>query len=277
MTVQPFLFSTDAGVLDAVADHDVPPDASVAAVVVDWERKRKAERQAAAMAAIGTDTQIGTDTADDLARVAGHVRVPVVCRLNAPGPHSATEVDLAARLGANEVLVPMVRRVADVEEILRHARDRVGVGVMIETEDAVARAASIGRLPIARAYVGLMDLALDRGSRSIFTAVVDGTVERVRSQVDVPFGFGGLTVPGGGHPVPTLLLLAEMARLDCAFTFLRRSFLADTHVRDRAEALRRIHAAAARAGRRSPAEVEDDRRRLVAVVEAGRAGVEATA
>jgi len=277
MTVEPFLFSSDGDLVAAVAGPDAPPATRVAAVVVDWERKRKVERQAAARSRIGTDTQIGTDTADDLARVRAGAGVPTVCRINAPGPHSAGEVDLAARLGVSEVLVPMIRRVADVEDILRHAGDRVGVGVMIETGDAVAQAARIARLPIARTYVGLMDLALDRCSRSVFTALVDGTVERVRAVVGVPFGFGGLTVPGRGEPVPTLLLLGEMARLDCQFTFLRRSFIADTRHVDRGEAVRRIRGAAAAAAGRSVAGVADDRRRLVEIVGALDARVEASA
>jgi hypothetical protein len=277
MTVEPFLFSSDAALLSALAGPDVPAGSRVAAVVVDWERRDKAERQARAAAHIGTDTQIGTDTPDDLARTSAGVRVPTICRLNAPGPHTAAEVDLAVRLGAAEVLVPMVRTEAEVEGVLRQAGERVGVGVMLETRDAVDRAARIGRLPICRAYVGLMDLALDRGSRVIFAALVDGTVERLRAAVAVPFGFGGLTVPGGGSPVPTTLLLGEMARLGCDFTFLRRSFIADTRRCDRADAVRRIRSAAAVAGGRSPAEREEDRRRLTDAVARLGAGVGAPA
>lgn len=232
---------------------------------MDWERKGKAERQALAEARIGTDTQIGADTAEDLARVVAAHPGPVICRINAVGPHSAGEVERAARLGATEVLVPMVRRVDEVEAVLRVAGGTVGVGVMVETVDAVERAAQLARLPITRAYVGLMDLALDRGSSSIFDAVVDGTLERVRTQMDVPFGFGGLTVPGGGDPVPTALLLGEMARLGCGFTFLRRTFIADIDARriDAGEGVRAIRRAATLAAARTDADVRDDRRRLV--------------
>lgn len=268
MTVEPFLFSSAPWLLAAVAGAGVPAQDRVGAVVVDWERKRKAERQALAAVHIGTDTQIGTDTPDDLARTTASVRVPTICRLNAPGPDSGAEVRLAAALGATEVLVPMVRRPSEVEHILRHAGDRVGVGVMLETNDAVEAVPRIARLPVTRAYVGLMDLALDRGSRTIFAAVVDGTLERVRDAVSVPFGFGGLTVPGGGSPVPTLLLLGEMARLECDFTFLRRSFIADTTGGNRAAAVNGIRAAAAGAGRRSAERIAEDHRRLVEAVHA---------
>jgi hypothetical protein len=48
----------------------------------------------------------------------------------------------------------------------------------------------------------------------------------------VPFGVGGLTLPGGGFPVPGDLLAAELVRLGTDFTFLRRSFTADMAGRD---------------------------------------------
>lgn len=263
MTVELFLVSADAGLVARACDRRRPENERAAAVVVDWERRGKVRRQAMARGRIGTDTQIGSDTPDDLARVRATVAGPVICRVNALGPWTAGEVDLAVRLGADEVLVPMVRAVSEAEAILRLARDRIGVGLMIETVDAVERSAALAALPISRAYVGLMDLALDRGSRSIFTAVADGAVERVRGHVTAPFGFGGLTVPGCGHPVPTLLLLAEMARLDCEFTFLRRSFIADVGAADMGAAVADLRAAAKVAGRRAPGVIDIDRQRLV--------------
>lgn len=263
MTVEPFLFSSDPRLLEELGRH---PKA-VGAVVVDWERRGKEERQAAAMARIGTDTQIGADSPEDLARVVATVDVPVICRINAVGPHTAEEVRQASDLGAHEVLVPMVRRVEEVEEVLRLAGGRVGVGVMVETTDAVRMAASIGKLPIERAYLGLMDLALDRNSPTIFAAVADGTVAAVRAEFDVPFGFGGLTVPGGGDPLPTLALIAEMDRLGCDFTFLRRSFIADIARAGGLHAgLRAIDEAVARASQRPAEVVEADHRELMEAI-----------
>jgi hypothetical protein len=265
--VDPFLFSADAALVAAACDERRPADERVSAVVVDWEQRGKAERQLGAELRIGTDTQIRADTPDDLARVRAAVLAPVICRINAPCPDTPAEVALAAALGADEVLVPMVRTPAEVEAVLAHADGRVGAGILIETPEAVACAHVLGMLPITRVYVGLMDLALQRGTSSIFTALVDGTVERVRSEIAVPFGFGGLTVPGGGSPLPTELLLGEMARLRCDFSFLRRSFAADAAGRDVGECVARIRRAARAAADRAPAAVEADRRRLVERVE----------
>lgn len=263
MSIEPFLFTVEPALLAAACDTRRPNDEQASAVVVDWEWRGKQARQQGATRQVGTDTQISADTPADLLRVRAAVDVPVICRVNAPGPLTGEEVEQALDLGADEVLVPMVRRPEEVEHVLRLVDGRAGVGVMVETVDAVATAPRLARLPISRAYVGLVDLALDRGSPSIFHALVDGTVERVREAFTVPFGFGGLTLPGLGAPVPTLLLLGEMSRLDCQFSFLRRSFIADTTGGDPAAGIAAIRHAAAAAGRRPPPAVVRDRRQLV--------------
>jgi hypothetical protein len=225
MTLQPYLFCSDRHLVSALCRGAAD---NVGAVVVDWERDGKPERQAGAVDRIGIDTQINADGPQDLMEVAALAEVPVHCRLNAWKPSSPTELETAIDGGATEVLMPMVRTTAEVIAAIDAARGRVGVGIQVETIEATRIAGQLGELPITRAYVGLMDLALERGAPSIFDAVADGTVERVRACFDVPFGFGGLTVPGGGRPVPTQLLAEEMVRLGCDFTFLRRSFIRDT-------------------------------------------------
>lgn len=266
MTVEPILFTTNPALLAATCDGRRSPEERPAAVVVDWERRGKEWRQRDASPRLGTDTQINADTPDDLARVRRAIDVPVICRLNPPGPGIEAEADLAIRLGADEVLVPMVRRPEEIENVLRVVGGRAGVGLMVETADAVAASARFARLPLRRVYVGLIDLALDRGSPSIFSALVDGTVERVRHAFAAPFGFGGLTLPGHGAPVPTQLLLGEMSRLGCDFSFLRRSFIADVAGGDAGAGIAAVRRAAADAARRPPAVVARERQQLVDVV-----------
>jgi hypothetical protein len=121
-------------------------------------------------------------------------------------------------------------------------------------------------LPISRVFIGLNDLAIERGSASLFSALVDGTVDRVRAAFEVPVGVAGLTVPDAGDPLPCRLMLGELARLRCGYTFLRRSFRRDILGRDLHVELPRIHAALDRAARRSAAEVQGDRADLVRCV-----------
>lgn len=235
--------------------------AGAAGVIVDWERRGKVRRQA------GEGTQINADTPADLARVRAATDARLLCRVNAEGPWTRQEIDLAVRLGADEVLLPMARTPEQVDRALDAVAGRVGLGILVETQDAVERVEELTDRPLARVYLGLNDLRIDRGSTVLFAPLVDGTVDRVRAAAGaVPFGVAGLTRPDGGRPVPSRLLAGELARLDAAFTFLRRSFTADVAGRDLRCEVPRILAACADARGRTAGEVQADRAELVTAV-----------
>jgi hypothetical protein len=251
-----FLFSTDREfVQEAVA-------AGIDGIIVDWEVTGKRCRQA------GADTEINADTVQDLTRVRSYVDARVLCRINPPGESTKNEVEAAIGAGTDEILVPMVRSPSELERVLEIAGGRCGVGTLIETREAVARARELAELPIARAYVGLNDLAIERHTANIFGAVADRTVERVRRAVDRPFGFGGLTLPNRGHPIRCRLLIGEMTRLDCGFSFLRRSYRRDVPSGAQGDSIARLRKALAAAARRAPRQVEHDRRDLEAAIRA---------
>ena len=253
------VFTADAARAAAVVE------AGAAGVILDWERRGKARRQQ------GQDTQINEDTAADLAAVRSTVPTTgparVLCRVNGAGPWTAHEVQVAVELGADEVLLPMVRTPADVDLALDAVAGRCGLGVLVETQAAVDCVEALALRPLSRVYLGLNDLRIDRGGADpLFAPLVDGTADRVRRAVDVPFGVAGLTLPDGGAPVPSRLLAGELARLGADFTFLRRSFWADTAGHDLRTAVPRIleHCAATR--RRTPAGVSRDRTELLRAV-----------
>jgi hypothetical protein len=215
-----FLFTVDPSWGGAIVA------AGAAGIVVDWERRGKARRQQ------GEGTQINADTADDLTRMRAATDGRLLCRINGYGPWTAGEVDDAIARGADEILLPMVRTTEEVDRTLDLVAGRCGLGILIETQAAVALAAPLAARPLSRIYVGLNDLRIDRRSTELFRPLVDGTVDAVRAEVGQPFGVAGLTLPEGGAPVPALLLAGELVRLDASFTFLRRAFTADIAGRD---------------------------------------------
>lgn len=208
------LFSADTKLIRACGDQ-------LDGVVIDWERHDKVARQ------LGADTQITTDTYSDLPLVRSQYDGPLLVRLDGTAARLESELELAVHGGADEILVPMVNSPAAVERVLEAANGRPDVSVMIETPDAVAKAEEFAKLPIRRAFVGLNDLAIARQSSSIFDAVLDGTIGSVRQRFNRPLGFGGLTDPNSGWPIPARLLLNELVAAGCDFTFLRRSFIRD--------------------------------------------------
>ncbi len=234
--------------------------AGVDGIIVDWERRGKEVRQA------GADTEINLDTPDDLRRVRQVTDATVICRINAVCDTTRDEIESAIDAGADEILVPMVRAAREVAAVLDVVGGRCGVGILVETVTAVERIASFAELPLTRVYVGLNDLGIERRTANIFTAVGDGTVERVRRAVTTSFGFGGLTVPEGGHPIPCRLLMGEMARLGCCFSLLRRSFHRDARGRSLPDIVGRIRAGLDVASRRGDEDVARDRAALARAI-----------
>jgi hypothetical protein len=159
----------------------------------------------------------------------------------------------------------------EIETVLDWVGGRCGVGAMIETWAAVEIAEKLARLPLSRVYAGLNDLAIERNTPNIFTAVLDGTIERIRRPFRIPFGFAGLTLPDLGYPIPCQLLIGEMSRLGCDFSFLRRSFHRDVRNQDLAVEVPRLLEALTRARLRSHDAVVRDQRDLTAAIHAASA------
>src|SRR5262249_9731726 len=127
--------------------------AGVDSLIVDWEHLDKEARQR------GADTEINRHTAQDLRRGRAATDARVLCRVNALGSGSGSESERAIEAGADEVLLPMVRNAAQVEEAFALAGRRCRLGILLETADALENAGELGQLPLSRAYVGLNDLA----------------------------------------------------------------------------------------------------------------------
>ena len=258
--IEAWLMSTDQAVLHAFAE--AAPASRPDAVVVDWERFGKSERQAYAPEFIGVDTTIRPDDDRAVRRVRALGFDRVVCRIDAVGSRTVEQLEAVRLQGGTDVLVPMWREPRELEHVLAHS-DGLRVGVMVETTDGVRNAAALGDLGASFVFVGLMDLALERRTTSIFAPLVDGTLDLIAERLgDLPFGFGGLTVPGTGQPIPDRLLVAEMVRLRASFSFLRRSFLDNVRGVDVVESLRSIRVSLQLIGRRSAADLAADHHEL---------------
>lgn len=230
--LEPVLFFNGAGLAERAWR------AGVRHFIVDWESKGKAERQR------GFDTQINEHGVAELRALRNAVGGAVSCRLNELGPWTASEIEHAVAAGATTLFLPMVTGPGQVEAFLRRVDGRAGAAILVETPQACACARDLADFPLSMVYVGLNDLAIARGSHSIFAALVDGTVDRVREAFSRPaFGVAGITRLDAGVPIPFTLLLAELERLDCRFTFARRSFERDFANRDIATELLKINRA----------------------------------
>lgn len=230
-------------------------------LAIDLETRGKAERQT------GFDTAISIDTIEVLSEIREIESAPLIVRIDGVSPSTPDEIETVIARGADEILIPMVRRPDEVEHVLSLVAGRVGTGVMIETPDAVSHRHELAALPLSRAYVGLNDLWIERRTRTRFDALVDGTVDCVAEAfVSTPFGVAGLTHPDAGFPLSCRSLIDELVRIGADFTFLRRSFFSAIQRQPPADVIAAITNAIHRTEQRTPAEALGDRKAFVSSV-----------
>jgi hypothetical protein len=215
-----FLFTTDTNfALKA-------EKAGIDSVIVDWEHIGKDERQRL------YDTETNRDSVEDLYKLSQALKIPVAVRVNKLGENTPAEVNCAIENGARILMLPMARTINDVENFLVMVSRRAKTIIQIETVDLVSRASELSSLNWDYAYIGLNDLMIERGGRTIWEAVLDGTVQKILEPLKGrAYGFGGITVIGGGDPINFVYILHELTRLNCSLSFLRRTFKKE--VRDR--------------------------------------------
>lgn len=228
--IELFLFENDAPKARQAKGY------GISHFLVDWEIADKMERQK------GYDTDIRPGTFEDLKALSSIQGTVTWCRINRYGSQTAEDVEKAIMAGADGIFLPMVMSPAEVESFLRYVDGRCATGILVETLAAYASARDLAKLPFERVYFGLNDFAINRGGGSIFRAILDGSVDRTREIfAEKVFGFGGVTATDAGFPLPARHLLEEMARLDCHYSFLRRSFFRDTKDRDPRAVVADIH------------------------------------
>lgn len=228
-------------------------DAGIDGLMIDLERKGKSLRQN------GFDTQISQHALSDLRAVARAFRAPIICRIDGPCRSTAHQIEQVLDAGAQEIVVPMIQTLPEAEFVVHRVNGRAKVALMIETVPATKLVAELSSLPINRIYVGLNDLNISRGTPHIFMPMIDGLLADIRASAGpVKFGFGGLTLPHLGYPLPAKHLFTEMARLRCEFTFLRRSFYRDLSAVGPSGALGQLRDTIDRARQRSEEQVNQD-------------------
>lgn len=258
-----FLFTTDVSFAKQ-AEH-----AGIDSVIVDWERVGKEKRQ------INYSTEINLHTAQDLVALAKHLTIPITVRINRLGEYSASEIDLALEQGAKIIMLPMAETPSEVEQFLHLVKDRAKTMIQIETPKLVEHCDALRELGWDYAYIGLNDLMIARGSRWIWEPLADGTVEQVFEKLTGRVvGFAGVTVIGGGIPLPFLDLLREMARIGCQLSVLRRTFKREIVGRNLNAEIQLIQAAWEAACCRHLEAIEQDRQNFVSRLEATKLGLE---
>ncbi|MDF1720360.1 MAG: aldolase/citrate lyase family protein [Minwuia sp.] len=240
-------------------------NAGVDRLFLDLERAGKQQRQ-------GTGTWISAQNLDDVRRYRD--AFPDADMIVRTDPWSALEIsdlEQVIAIAPSQIMLPMISGFADVAAMRDAIAGRMPLLPLIETVASADLLAEIVALDgVDEIDIGLNDLHLDRGDSFMFQPLADGTVARLAAialAAGVPFGFGGIARLGHGD-LDAELIIAEHVRLGSTSVMLSRKF------KDRATGpfdwsgeIGRIREAEKRFARRSEAEAEADRQRLVATVD----------
>lgn len=151
----------------------------------------------------------------------------LLVRVNPINEGSEAEIDAVCEFGADAVMLPMFRHIAELEafsEFVAGRAQRVALFETLASLDLVGVGAA--RKLFDEAHFGLNDLHLERADTFMFEPLAEGLLEepcaRLREHA-IPFGIGGLARAREGILSPEFLL-GEHVRLGSTAAILSRTF-----------------------------------------------------
>jgi citrate lyase beta subunit len=202
-------------------------------IFVDLEYRGKHDRQAK------RDTVISAHTIEDVAAMRRVLTCSqLMVRINPIGYWSADEVNNVICAGADIVMLPFFKTMAEVKELIYLVSGRAKTCLLLETMDAVAAVDDILALSgIDFIHIGLNDLHIERKTTFMFEFLVDGNLDMLATKIrnkGITFGFGGMARIGELLP-PAERILAEHYRLGSSGVILSRSFCHPSQVNNSEE------------------------------------------
>lgn len=189
-------------------------------IFVDLERKGKLKRQ-------GVGTWISDhnlETVTNLRKVSNSellVRIDPICN------ESKFQIDEVISRGADNIMLPMIKNISEVEFFLENVNSQIKTTLLIETKESLEILDEITDLKgVDKIYIGLNDLHLSLNQKFMFQSLYNGILEdisRLLNLKNIEFGFGGISKIGHGE-IKAEMILSEHIRLGSQSVILSRSF-----------------------------------------------------
>ena len=206
---------------------EIAESVGVDRIFVDMEYIGKEERQPG-------DTVKSHHTFEDISTIRRTIKnAELLVRINPVHEKSAEyygserEIDEAIERGADIIMLPYFKTVAEAKFFLSYVGGRAKTMLLVETPEAVDLIDELLVLDgIDEIYIGLNDLSIGYKRKFMFEVLADGTVEKICLKIrktGIPYGFGGLASLEKGM-IPGRMVLKEHYRLGSTSVILSRSF-----------------------------------------------------
>lgn len=151
----------------------------------------------------------------------------LMVRLNPFHEGSNAEIDSAIEAGADVLMLPMFRTMAEVSAFAELIAGRCRLCLLLETKEGMEIVEDAAGLDgVDEVHIGLNDLSLDLGLSFMFQPFALGLVDDIAKKlckVGKPFGIGGLARSDEGL-LPARVLIGEHVRLGSSAAILSRTF-----------------------------------------------------
>lgn len=200
----------------------IADNAGIDMVWVDVEQKDKEARQA------GLNAVLSNHSLEDIAKLKPILKkAKLLVRINHWHSESPTEIELAIKYGADIIMLPYYKTLAEVEAFAACVHGRAQTMLLLETKEAIGILDETLLIAgIDEIYIGLRDLQLSLHDDFMFEAVANGLVEKICGKIKAsgkPYGFGGVARLGEGL-VSAEMVISEHYRLGSSRAILSRTF-----------------------------------------------------
>lgn len=204
---------------------------------IDLEILGKIERQK------GRNTVISRHLISDISPVKRCLsRAKLLVRVNPWNCNSGNEIEQVINAGADIIMLPMWRKIGEVQKFIECVNGRVRTVLLLETYEATQIVDEVLKLEgLDEIYIGLNDLHISMHKTFMFELLADGTVETLCNKIKnrgISYGFGGIAKIGDGL-LPAEKILAEHYRLGSTRVILSRTFCDNAKI-DSLEEIERV-------------------------------------
>ena len=209
---------------------EIAEENGVDRIFLDLELRGKEERQG------HLDTVISHNSIDDVKKLRETLHsAELLVRVNPIFDGSKEEIDCVVNDGADIVMLPYFKTVAEVNKFVELVGGRAKVCLLCETPEAAENIDEILSVPgIDEVHVGINDLHLGYHRHFMFEMVADGTVDKLCEAFrrhGVSYGFSGVARVGEGM-LPAENVLGEHYRLGSQMVILSRAFCDTSKITD---------------------------------------------
>lgn len=207
---------------------EIADDTGVDRIFIDLEYIGKEDRQQ------GLDSVKSHHTVSDIIRIRKVLKnAELMVRVNPIHEKTSLlcgsdyEINSVIDAGADIVMLPMYRSIAEVEKFLKIIDGRAKTQLLAETPEACSIMNEVVVLSeLDEIHIGLNDLHLAYHKKFMFELLADGTVDKICNAIkksQKPFGFGGIARIGYGT-LPAEYIIKEHYRIGSTRAILSRSF-----------------------------------------------------